>query len=207
MKKLISICLALTLVFSLVSSVVASDDENLATDGSASEELSDDSAWEQLESLGKIVTENGIFYVYITLPAELINRDITQESIDAEAGEAYTSGMLNEDGSVTYKLTKKQHKVMLDSLTESLEESLQELVDSSDYSFTRIDHNEDFTVFDAYLSTEGVGFAETFTIIIFYYSGGMYALFTGSDVQNIAINFYSSSGNLISTVNSSEMGD
>ena len=96
---------------------------------------------------------------------------------------------------------------MLDSLTESLEESLQELVDSSDYSFTRIDHNEDFTVFDAYLSTEGVGFAETFTIIIFYYSGGMYALFTGSDVQNIAINFYSSSGNLISTVNSSEMGD
>ena len=106
MKKLISICLALTLVFSLVSSVVASDDENLATDGSASEELSDDSAWEQLESLGKIVTENGIFYVYITLPAELINRDITQESIDAEAGEAYTSGMLNEDGSVTYKLTK-----------------------------------------------------------------------------------------------------
>ena len=170
------------------------------------EELIDDAAWDELESLGRIETENGLFYVSITMPAEFVGSDITQESIDANAGETYTSGKLNEDGSVTYKMTKKQHKAMLDLFAQSIEEGLQELVDSSEYAFTKITHNDDFTQFDAYLSTEEVGFTEGFMAMGFYMYGGMYSLFTGRNVDNISVNYYSASGNLISTANSSEMG-
>ncbi len=60
--------------------------------GSDEEDSIDDSAWDELESLGKIETENGLFYVSITLPAEFIGSDAAQESIDADAGETYTSG-------------------------------------------------------------------------------------------------------------------
>ena len=165
----------------------------------------DDAAWDTLESMGKIETENGLFYVSITLPADFVDEDITQESIDANAGEIYTSGKLNDDGSVTYKMTKKQHKAMLDGITESIETSLQDLVDSSDNAFTKIDHNSDFTTFDAYLSTEELGFAESFMVLSFYMYGGMYSIFTGNEVDNVSVNFYSAGGELISTANSSDM--
>ena len=162
-------------------------------------------AWDQLESLGKIETENGLFYVSITLPAELVAEDVTQESIDAKAGESYTSGKLNDDGSVTYKMTKKQHKAMVDGIVESIDSSLQEMVDSPDYAFTKITHNGDFTSFDAYLSTEEVGLVEGFMVLGFYMYSGMYSVFTGHEVDNVAVNFYSASGKLINTANSADM--
>jgi hypothetical protein len=61
-------------------------------------------------------------------------------------------------------------------------------------------------VFDAYLSTEEVGLAESFMVMGFYMYGGMYGLLFGHQADNIAVNYYSPSGNLISTANSSEMG-
>lgn len=165
----------------------------------------DDAAWDKLESMGKIETENGLFYVSITLPADFVGEDVTQESIDAKAGENYTSGKLNDDGSVTYKMTKKQHKAMLDSISESIEKSLQEMIDSPDYAFTEITHNDNYTSFDVHLSTEELGFAESFMVLGFYMYGGMYNVFTGQEVDNIEVNFYSSSGKLINTANSSDM--
>ena len=218
MKKIICISLLLIMLLSLsacgsnktpaaATPSTATPEANItnADEGIASEDdLIDDAAWDALEGLGKIETENGLFYVSITLPAEFAG-DITQESIDANAGETYTSGKLNEDGSVTYKMTKKQHKAMLDSLNETIDAGLQELVDSPDYAFTQITHNADFTSFDVHLSTEEVGFTEGFMALGFYMYGGMYSIFTGREVDNIAVNYYSASGALISTANSSEM--
>ena len=168
MKRVISLLLCLVFVLSGVGAsngeTSSSQTEERESGISTSEELTDGAAWETLEGLGKIVTENGVFYVLITLPAEIVGSDITQESIDLDVGEFYTSGKLNEDGSVTYKMTKPQHKAMLDGITESFDEGLQEMVDSPDNTFTSITHNDDFTLFDVYLSTEEVGFAEGFMV-------------------------------------------
>ena len=103
-------------------------------------------------------------------------------------------------------MTEKLKTRMLDEFTKSIDDGLQELVDSPDYAFTKITHNSDFTSFDAYLSTEEVGFTESFMVIGFYMYGGIYSIFSGRTVDNIAVNYYSASGNLISTANSSEMG-
>ena len=184
------------------SSVPQSTDE--PTQANA-DDLIEDEAWESLESIGRIETENGLFFVSITFPAELVGEEITQESIDAGAGSIYTSGKLNPDGSVTYKMTKAQHKEMLNSVTAAIEDGLQELIDSPDYAFTKITHNKDFTVFDANLSTDTVGLTEGFMALGFYMYGGMYALLTGHDAENIAVNYYSATGDLLSTANSSEM--
>ncbi len=116
-------------------------------------------------------------------------------------------GKLNDDGSVTYKMTKKQHKAMLTSIADKIDTQLQEMVENPSYSFTKISHNSDFTSFDAYLSTEELGFVESLMVLGFYTYGGMYSVFTGKDVENIAVNYYSSSGELINTANSSEMNN
>lgn len=171
------------------------------------EDLIDDESWDKLESLGQIQTENGLMYVSITLPADYVGEDITQESIDANAGETYTSGILNDDGSVTYKMTKKQHRAMLDLTAEQIDAALKELIDNEQYAFTSIEHNKDFTSFDVSLSTEDVGINESLMTLGFYMYGGMYSLFTGGEVDNITVNFYSPSGNLISTANSSDMAE
>lgn len=171
------------------------------------ESLVDDPAWDQLDALGKVTTENGVFYVTMTVPAEMVGTETTQASLDAEAGGNYTSAKLNDDGSVTYKMTKKQHKAMMDEFTKTIEEGLQEMVDSPDYAFTKIIHNADYTSFDAHLSTNEVGMTEGFMSFVFYMYGGFYSLFSGKEIDNVAVNFYAPDGSLISTVNSSEMGN
>lgn len=199
MKKFISLLLATVMIFSLAAcgaggGAKGGDDDKV-----------ENVVWDELEKMGKIESESGLFYVKITLPADFVGSEITQESLDKEKGEEYTSATLNPDGSVTYKMTKKQHKVMLDTLAESFDTGIQEIIDSPDFVFTEITHNDDFTVFDAHISTEEIGIAERFMAVGFFVYGGIYALFSGHGEQNITVNFYSQSGKLLETLNSSEM--
>lgn len=170
------------------------------------EDAIDDPSWEVLESLGMVETENGLFFVSITLPAELVGDEITQEKIDAEAGTTYTSGKLNDDGSVTYKMTKAQHKAMLDQLAEAMESALKDMTESGDYAISEITHNADFTSFEVKLTTEDVGMAEGFLAMGLYMYGGMYGIFTGKKTD-ITVNYYSVNGDLIYTANSADAGN
>lgn len=77
-----------------------------SAESTASEDV-DNTAWDTLESMGNIETVNGFLTVSITMPKDFVGEDITQEALDEKAGERYVSARLNEDGSVTYKLTKK----------------------------------------------------------------------------------------------------
>lgn len=167
------------------------------------EDAIDDPSWEVLEGLGMVETENGLFFVSITLPAELVGEEMTQEKIDAEAGTTYTSGKLNDDGSVTYKMTKAQHKAMLDKLAESMETSLKDMTENGDFAVSEITHNADFTSFDVRLTTEDVGMSEGFLAMGLYMYGGMYGIFTGKKAD-ITVNYYSVDGDLIYTANSAD---
>ena len=164
-----------------------------------------DEAWDQLESLGKVETENGILFVTITLPKEIVGEDVTQEQLDANAGKNYLSAKLNEDGSASYKMTKMQHKAMLDEMVKSIDDALQEMVDNDQYAFEEIKHNKDFTSYDVTLSTNELGINESFMTLGLYMYGGFYALFTGKEVDNVAVNFYAPDGTLINTANSKDM--
>lgn len=177
------------------------------TEAEKEEIIIDDPAWDELVSLGKIETENGLLYVTITVPANLVNDETTQESIDKKAGENYTSGVLNEDGSVTYKMTKKQHKAMLDSISESIDQTLKEWINSPEYAIQDITANSDYTSFDVKLSTERLGLAESFMALGFYMLGGMYGVFSGNRGENIEVNYYSVNGDLLNTANSSAMSN
>lgn len=217
MKRILNPLLAVMMMVSLWGCSSAEPAEEPAKDETASEivpeeteetvieeETVDDPAWDELESLGKIETENGLFFVSITLPADFVGEEVTQESIDANAGTNYTSGKLNEDGSVTYRMTKAQHGAMLDSISQSIEDSLKEMTESDDYAFKDITHNDDFTSFDVTLTTEELGITESFMVIAFYMYGGMYSIFTGKQ-KDITVNYYSSNGDLLNTGSSADL--
>lgn len=231
MKRLISIVLSLSMILTLASCSGKTNGNNgntpnagASSDYKTSESSAipetteaptttneddaiDDEAWDGLKSIGQIQTENGVFTATITLPKDFVGDDVTQESIDAKAGESYISGKLNEDGSVTYKMTKKQHKAMLDEIVSSFEKSFDEMVKSEDYSFTSIKHNKDFTQFDITISENELGLAESFATIAFYMAGGVYGVFSGKKAEKVIVNYYNTSGKLINTADSSKLGE
>ena len=169
------------------------------------EEPIDNPAWDELNNLGRIETENGLLYVKITVPADYVSSDTTQDRLDENAGETYSSAILNADGSVTYKMTKKQHKAMLDSVSAKIDDLLQEWIDSPDYSFTEITHDSDYSSFEVHLSTEQLGLSDSLMVVGFYMLGGMYSSIAGQKAENIEVKFYSASNVLINTANSSSM--
>lgn len=176
-----------------------------SAESTASEDV-DNTAWDTLESMGNIETVNGFLTVSITMPKDFVGEDITQEALDEKAGERYVSARLNEDGSVTYKLTKKQHKDMMGEIVAGIDESLQGMVDGTDYSFTEIKHNDDYTVFDVTAGGDELGLTDSFATLAFYMYGGMYGIFTGKTPEKVIVNFYNPNGELISTADSSNMG-
>jgi|MTBAKSStandDraft_1061840.scaffolds.fasta_scaffold01637_5 hypothetical protein len=234
MKKVISFFFAITMILSILScksSETSSDDlgntsqteiptmsvtselieiEVLETDISEENKEQDQIATDmaELEAIGDVEVKNGILTVSITLPADFVGDTVTQELLDADGGENYQSAKLNEDGSVTYKMTKGQYRFMLESITKSFDDSFQEIIDDNEtYGISKIDHNDSYTIFDVTLDNESVGFVDGFSTIMFYMYGGIYGIFSGSNAENIVVNFYGPSGNLIETANSADMAN
>lgn len=214
MKRIIATLLVACMVISLSACGNAKNNEsknneinkNEPTVASKEDEIQDE-GWDKLEKLGEVKTENGILTVSITMPADLVGEDMTQEKLDSEVEKNYISAKLNEDGSVTYKMTKKQHKAMLDEVTKSVEDSFNELINDTENTFTNIKHNKDFTQFDVTISTDEVGLIESFSVLAFYMYGGIYGILNGEKPDNIVVNYYNAAGNLIQTANSADMGN
>ncbi|MBR0161935.1 MAG: DUF5067 domain-containing protein [Oscillospiraceae bacterium] len=189
------------------AAVVARIDE-LEIEAGSSQSVSsngEDEAWDNLAALGQVKIENGLLTATITLPPEFLNENITQEEIDSRAGPAYISGHLNEDGSVTYMMTKGQHKAMLDSFMETIDAGLADLISDGQLAFTDINYNEDLTVYDVYLSTNQVGIYEGITAYALFFYSGYYGILAGKTPENVVINFYGLDGNYISSLNSNDL--
>ena len=208
MKRIVLCILILTMTFALFgcgSASAAPAKTEAAANGAASnpDDLIDNPAWDDLKEEGRIVTEKGVDYFSLTLSEDFVGEGTTQKTINERAGVLYTSGKLNKDGTVTYKMTKSQHKMMLDSYAATIEKELVGMV--KDYSFSKISHNNDYTVFDAYLTTGQLEFAESLTALSFYLWGGLYNMYAGHQGKEIIVHYYAANGNLINTSSSAEM--
>lgn len=160
---------------------------------------------EILSAIGDVAVENGILTVSITVPAALAGEGNEQAALDANAGETYQSAKLNDDGSITYKMTKAQHKAMLSSLQESVDSALQEMIDGTDFNFKDITYNKNMSVFDATMTVNELGLMDSFSVLAFYTYGSMYQLFSGDNSSSIIVNFYNPEGSLITSADSANM--
>ena len=108
---------------STVSSVEASSEVSSAESSDPSEET------HSLDELNGLDVEQELFDVKLTIPADYVEEGTTQESLDAEAKEAgFQSATLNEDGTVTYVMTKSQHQKLMEDMKANLDQSLKEMV-------------------------------------------------------------------------------
>lgn len=161
---------------------------------------------ENLEALGDINVEKGIFDVELTIPAEYVG-ETTQEELDNDAAEYGYKVTLNSDGTATYKMTKSQHKKILEDMAESFNQELDKMIDSEEYpNFTKIESNDNFTEFKVTTKSTELDMNESFSVIAFYMYGGLYGTFSGKDADNVSVTFINEeSGEIIDVSNSSDM--
>lgn len=182
----------------------AAPQENVDTedDGSSHEMTQED--WDQLAAIGDVQVENGVMTVSLNVPADLA-QNITQEIIDAGIGTQYQAAFRNQDGSITYKMTKEQHQAMLEQLAVSFDNSLQEMIDDEKYTISNITRNNDFTVFDISLDGAEPSVSDSFAAFSLYMYGELYGVFNGNRPEHVIVNYLDSNGNLIDSDDSATM--
>ena len=182
----------------------AAPQENVDTeDGGSGREMTQED-WDQLAAIGDVQVENGVMTVSLNVPADLA-KNIRQETIDAGIGTQYQAAFRNQDGSITYKMTKEQHQAMLEQLAVSFDNSLQEMIDDEKYTISNITRNNDFTVFDISLDGAEPSVSDSFAAFSLYMYGELYGVFNGNRPEHVIVNYLDSNGNLIDSDDSAAM--
>lgn len=220
MKKLLSVLLILALTLSLAACGKTGPDPTPAPTATPaptpttaaqdvqSESLVDDEALDALEAIGDVNVDSGLFNVTITVPAQFVGTENTQEYYDNLAKEnGYKSVTLNADGSVTYVMTKAQHQELLAQLKDEFQKGMDEMCGSSDYPhFVSITPNDDYSVITVVCSSQELDMTEGFATLALYMYGGMYSVFAGTHTDNVRVDFVDQNGTVFQSGNSSEMG-
>lgn len=210
MKRFFSVFLILCIIFSLSScSERNSPNQPNEIEAESKEDEIPESEPEETETTEGIEVDRELFDVTITLPPDFAEEGATQEHYDEAAKEnGWKSATLNEDGSVTYVMTRGQHKELMGEITESIETSLSEMVGSEEFpNIVSVSANDDYTEFSVVTKSEELDISESFTVLGFYMYGGLYHAFNGTNVDNIHVEFINeATGQIIEEANSFEVG-
>lgn len=136
--------------------------------------------------------EKNLFSVTLTYPASMVDEGTTQDSLNDEISgiDGIKSATLNEDGSVTYIMTKAYHKQIVDDMAQTIDESMAEMVGSEDYpNFTNVEANEDYTVFTVTTKSKALSLDESLSLLQFYTEGAFYSVVSGNDADSIHVDF------------------
>jgi major membrane immunogen (membrane-anchored lipoprotein) len=162
-------------VLSLLTACSTSDETNATTEENTK-------VTKKEETNESVAVDKGLLKVEITLPASLFEGEDVDNSI-AEAEEDGIEVKKNDDGSLTYKMSKSKHKEMMEELETGLIESVEEMKNSEDFvSIQDVTYNKSFSEFTMVVDKAAYensfdGFA-TFGLAL---SGMYYQLFDGVD--------------------------
>ncbi|MDQ0187761.1 hypothetical protein ACFOST_22640 [Cytobacillus kochii] len=178
MKKLS--CLLVLLVIFLVA----------CSNESAEGEKSTDQKQEEKE--GAVNVDKGLLNVELTLPASFFEG----EDIDTVIAEAKKEGVSevtkNEDGSLTYKMPKSEHKKMMAEMGTSITDSIEEMKSSEDYvSIKDVTHNKSYTEFTLLVDKESYeNSMDGFAIFGLGLQGSMYQMFNGANPEDYKVKVF-----------------
>jgi len=191
-QRILPLLLSIALVFAGCSSTeetVVERNPESATETVTETVVSEESA--------ETLVDEKLFSVDVTIPASFYQEEgeeMTQEKVDEiVATSNFKSGVLNDDGSVTYTMSKNQHAEFLQTLKDSIQESVDGLIngDNAIESFTKITFNENLSEFDVYVDSAKYSAFDSLSALAFYIAGQYYQLFDGIayDDTEVVVNF------------------
>ncbi|MCP3739461.1 hypothetical protein [Rossellomorea sp. BNER] len=186
MKRFTYILLTILMIF--LASCSANEQENNASD-------SEKSAKKQTEEQTKdqsVDVDKGLINVEITIPASMFEGEDIDTVIANAKKEGITKVTKNEDGSLTYKMSKAKHKEMMKELETNLLATIEETKNSGDYqSIKDITHNNSFSEFTLVVDKGAYensmdGFASFGLGML----GMMYQLYNGVDPDDYKVTIF-----------------
>lgn len=153
---------------------------------------------------------NTVTNVKVTLPASLfeyVDEEISQEDLDKAAFEnGFISATLNEDGSVTYVMSKDKYNAYVAELAMSIDKGLEELCNTENSTIVDINHNADFTDYTITLDADMVGFTESFVSLAIVLYSAFYYGFTGKDMTSgVHFTYVNKSGDILDEFSTDEL--
>lgn len=141
------------------------------------------------ETGGALEVDKGLLNVEVTIPTTFMEG----EDIDQVVSDAKESGVKNvtknEDGSVTYKVSKVQHKEMMKDMKTNVSTYIEELVNGEDFaSIKDIQHNGSFSEFTVVVDKEAFeGSLDGFATLGLAMSGMYYQAFNGTNAEELEV--------------------
>jgi len=199
LKKLFILMLSGVLVF--VTAGCATTTENSSGNPGESSETTTNSESEtdSTEESGGIAVDEGLLTVDITFPESFVSMgetEMTQESVDASVAEqGYLAGKLNDDGSVTYTMTKLKQRELLDQMKSDFDDSIQETL--AEYPNVKsVTRNDDFSEISIEVTEED--FATGFLALGFSFNAYFYQVLDGKEFKTDIVYVDASSGEELS---------
>ncbi|TQR20296.1 hypothetical protein [Psychrobacillus vulpis] len=168
MKKFLVLITAIMLFLAACSS----EKEENKVEGKKDTEKVEDKAVE---------VDKGLFNVEITLPASFFEGQNIEEVIADAKKDGVSEVTKNEDGSLTYKMSKSKHKEMMEELETGLKESMDEMKNSEDFvSVKDVQSNKSYSEFTMVVDKEAYENSfDGFASIGLGMTGMYYQLFNG----------------------------
>jgi major membrane immunogen (membrane-anchored lipoprotein) len=135
-----------------------------------------------------VEVDKGLLNVEVTLPASMFEGEDADSSI-AEAEKEGIKVTRNDDGSVTYKMSKAKHKEMMKEMQTELEKTIADTKNGEDYpSVKEVTNNKDFSEFTLEVDREAYENSfDGFAAFGLGLSGMFYQLFNGVDPEDYEV--------------------
>ncbi|MFP8782576.1 hypothetical protein [Planococcus plakortidis] len=190
MRKFAAIIAASGLALAACSSDSEPETEPVEETDGAAGTMTDTQDTEEAESDeegGGVSVDEGLFNVEVTIPSTFFEgEDPEQVAANVDNAEEAT---VNEDGSITYKMSKAQHEEMMQEVATSVEEATTTITESGDYpSIQAIETSDNYDQFIVQVDREAYensfdGIA-TMTLGVV---GSLYQLFNGEDPDSYKV--------------------
>ncbi|NYE06219.1 hypothetical protein F4694_002999 [Bacillus niacini] len=177
MKKLTYLFMAFLLVF------LAACSSNETTSKEENETKKEEKKKEQ-----GVEVDKGLLNVELTIPASMFEG----ENVDTVISEAKAEGIdvtKNEDGSLKYKISKSQHKKMMEEMEKGIKESLEEMVNGEEFvSLQEITYNDSFSEFTVLVDKAAYENSfDGFALLGLGISGMMYQYYNGTNADDVKV--------------------
>ena len=149
--------------------------------------------------------------VTVVIPAELLGDEDSGMTVGVEEGdEGIVSATKNEDGSVTYVMTKAKQQQILKDLADAIEESVVSLSEDEEEASAvkEIEFTKDFSAFTLTIDQENASGFEAVYALALCMAGTHYQAFAGNGLVDVPAKLVDAgTGEVFSTTSYSELMD
>ncbi|QDQ03117.1 hypothetical protein FOH38_23225 [Lysinibacillus fusiformis] len=199
MKKIFILPLLL-----LLSILLSACNQNQEKDSDDKKDAADN-ATEKTSEEGPLKVDKGLLNVEVTLPASFFEGQDIDTVITESKNDGIKEVIKNEDGSLTYKMSKSEHKEMMKELETGILEATEEIKTSGDFpSIKDVSYNKTFSEFTLSVNQEefenSLDSMASFGLAI---TSMYYQLFNGVDPEKYKVTVIfknESNGEVINTV-------